>query len=140
MTLKLRRPAEAGPTVSLVPLIDVMLILLVFFMVTSTYLDLDMIPMVEQADAPPAGPAASAETQRMMLRIDAAGQVTLRGAVVSPAELQAKVTAALALNPLLSVMILPSDRARTQDLVSAMDLLTASGVTQLRLLRFEAAK
>ena len=138
MGMKLTRRTEGGPALSLVPLIDVMLILLVFFMVTSTYLDLDMIPMVDQAEAPPTGTGPAAETQRMLLRIDPTGQVILRSEAVSGAELQAEVSAALSLNPLLSVLILPSERARTQDLVSAMDLLTAAGVTQLRLLRFEA--
>jgi hypothetical protein len=40
---------------SLVAMIDVLMILLFFFMVTSTYLDLDMVPLVEGngEDAPP---------------------------------------------------------------------------------------
>ena len=48
----LKRRSRNGPLISLVPMIDVMLILLVFFMVTSTYLNLDMIPAVRQQDPP----------------------------------------------------------------------------------------
>ena len=44
--LSLTRPSRPRALISLVPMIDVMLILLVFFMVTSTYLNLDMIPAV----------------------------------------------------------------------------------------------
>ena len=67
MGMKLTRRTEGGPALSLVPLIDVMLILLVFFMVTSTYLDLDMIPKVDQAEAPLTGAGPAAETQQMLL-------------------------------------------------------------------------
>ena len=45
-----RRPAPRS-LISLVPLVDVLLILLVFFMVTSTYLDLDMIPTLDRTEA-----------------------------------------------------------------------------------------
>ena len=46
--------------ITMTPLVDVMMILLVFFMVTSTYLDLDMMPMVQsdsEGMVAPSGPA-----------------------------------------------------------------------------------
>jgi biopolymer transport protein ExbD len=39
---------------------------------------------------------------------------------------------------LLSVVLLPSSRATTQDLVTTMDTLTSAGVTRLRLMQLDA--
>ena len=52
--MKLARRPRQRQLVTLVPLVDVMTILLLFFMVTSTYLDLDMVPVAARGDAPPA--------------------------------------------------------------------------------------
>ena len=54
--MRLARPATVRRRVTLVPLIDVLFILLVYFMVTSVYRDLDMIPVVRGGD-PMAGAA-----------------------------------------------------------------------------------
>ena len=75
------RPARSDrPTravISLVPMIDVLLILLVFFMVTSSYLNLDMIKMVEPAGAGAPSQPTSAATP-LMIRLAADGQTQRR--------------------------------------------------------------
>lgn len=141
--MKLARTRSAGPLISLVPMIDVMLILLVFFMVTSTFLDLDMIPIVDRGEAaPPAATTAAAGLGggTLMIRIAADGQTHVRGQPLDRAALRAHVGARLAANPLLQVVILPSSQATTQDLVAAMDTLTGAGATRLRLIRLEARR
>ncbi len=138
MKLACRSPDR--PLISLVPMIDVMLILLVFFMVTSTYLNLDMIPFVQRsgdvqaATAPPETGGATT----LLVRLGAGGQPFVRGKAQSGPELSALTKARLAENPLLAVTVLPSPQARTQDLVTVMDLLTRAGVTRLRLMRVQA--
>ena len=138
--MKLARHQIDRPLISLVPMIDVMLIMLVFFMVTSTYLNLDMIPFVERTDDPPAtaAPAEAPQGSTLLVRIAADGQIYLRGRALDAATLQAQVAARLKDNPLLSVVILPSTQATTQHLVSAMDQLTRAGATRLRLMQLEA--
>ena len=140
--MKLARRASDRQLISLVPMIDVMLILLVFFMVTSTYLNLDMIPFVDRSDEPPPAAAAhaSGEATTLLVRLSADGRTFVRGQPFDAAALQATVADRLAENPLLSVVILPSTAARTQDLVSLMDLLTTAGATRLRLVQLEAWK
>lgn len=137
--MKLARLQTSRNLISLVPMIDVMLILLVFFMVTSTYLNLDMIPVAER-DRPGPGAAAGAEgtAATLMVRISAEGRVLVRGRRLEGAALAQHVSARLAENPLLSVVLFPSSQATTQDLVSTMDTLTGAGATRLRLIRLEA--
>lgn len=137
--MKLARPAADRQLISLVPMIDVLLILLVFFMVTSTYLNLDMIAFVDRSDDPaPATATATGEATTLVVRISADGRTFIRGQALDGPALRAAVTERLAANPLLSVVLLPSTAARTRDLVTVMDLLTTAGATRLRLMQIEA--
>ncbi|MDK3074824.1 biopolymer transporter ExbD [Sedimentitalea sp. JM2-8] len=132
----LRRPRAQGQLISLVPMIDVMLILLVFFMVTSTYLDLDMIPAVRQRDATSGASDATAGT--VLIRLASDGVPVVRGVAQTDGALAAFLAAELAETPLTQVLILPSGAATTQSLISVMDTATRAGATRLRVIRLEA--
>ena len=127
------RPSPPKRLVTLVPLIDVMLILLVFFMVTSTYLDLNMVPVVERGAAP-ATSGANGSPQTRLVRIAADGTAYFRGQPLSDAVL-GELSRDLDQNPLLSVLVFPSAQANTQALISTMEDLTAIGASRLRLVR-----
>ena len=133
----LKRPPRPGQLISLVPMIDVMLILLVFFMVTSTYLNLDMIPAVRQQDQ--AAPAAPSETgPTVMIRLGADGVPVIRGQPMPPGALAQALTRQLADEPLTQVVVLPSRAARTPALITVMDTATRVGALRLRVIRLEA--
>ena len=138
MTLTRRKPAR--PLISLVPMIDVMLILLVFFMVTSTYLNLDMIPALSQSDRPAPSASASPEpgTSAMLIRIGADGVPYYQGRALDPDSLNAALARRLAEDPATRVILLPTGSARMQALVTAMDQITRAGVTNMRVVRLEA--
>lgn len=134
----LRRRAAPRALISLVPMIDVMLILLVFFMVTSTYLNLDMIPALQPAEtgtAPTDSPA-----KRLMIRIGSDGIPNLRGTPLSPPSLDRVLRAALQLDAATQITLLPSGSATTQALLSVMDQAALAGVLNLRVLQLEAAQ
>lgn len=132
----LSRRKRPHALISLVPMIDVMLILLVFFMVTSTYLNLDMIPALRPAN----GVASPGETPevRLMIRIQADGTASLRGKALSPQALAQVLQKALEEDPAAQMVILPSGSAPTQALISLMDLVATAGVQNMRVLRLEA--
>ncbi|WP_083100444.1 ExbD/TolR family protein [Pseudophaeobacter leonis] len=132
----LSRRKRPSALISLVPMIDVMLILLVFFMVTSTYLNLDMIPALRPAE----GAAAASKTPevRLMIRLQADGTPSLRGEALSPPALAQILQKALEEDPTAQMVILPSGSAPTQALISLMDLAATAGVQNMRVLRLEA--
>lgn len=141
-TMLIKRPTPPKALISLVPMIDVMLILLVFFMVTSTYLNLDMIPAVERgddriSDHPPANDPAGST---LMIRIGADGVPTTRGTGLTLTELEAFLLARMQETPGLQLLVLPSGAADMQALVSVMDAATRAGVTNLRVVRLEVAE
>ena len=132
--LVLRRPRPPRALISLVAMIDVLLILLGFFMVTSTYLDLDMIPAVSQDDGT-AGSATVPEqgSRPVMIRIGADGQPVIRGQPLDPAALSQLIRD----NQGSQVLILPTGVAQTQALVSVMDIATSAGAREVRVIRLE---
>jgi biopolymer transport protein ExbD len=133
----LPRRERAGVAVPLTPLVDVLLILLIFFMVTSTYLDLDMIPMSQPEDVPLATvPAAHAGTARVvvLVRLDAAGAAHLGGRQLAGPELQAEIGRRLAPALGAAVLVLPSAQASVQALVDLLGGLSAAGATRVQVL------
>ncbi len=135
--LTLRRPRPAPALISLVAMIDVLLMLLVFFMVTSTYLNLDMIPAVSQ-DSDARQITDGERAQPLLVRIGADGQPVIRGKPMSLEQFDALIRSRLNTEPTLPVMILPTGVARTQALVSVMDAATKAGARQVRVIRLEA--
>lgn len=134
--MNLKRSAPAGALISLVPMVDVMLILLVFFMVTSTYLNLDMIPALRPSEDG-AAQASVAPEGSVMIRIGADGAMVLQGTALDATALGQRLRQELAEEPLMQVLILPSGAAPTQALITVMDAAAMAGVQRLRVLRLE---
>ena len=73
----------------------------------------------------------------LLIRIGADGMPVIRGQTVALAELDQLLRTRLQSAPTLSVMVLPTGVARTQALVSVMDIATQAGVRNLRVVRLE---
>ena len=135
--MNLTRPARAASLISLVPMIDVLLILLVFFMVTSTYLNLDMIPARQPEDTSASAPASTSGGATLLIRLGASGAPVMGGRELSLVELQSVLSERLASDPQTQVLILPSGLARTQALISVLDIAAEVGASHLRVIRLE---
>lgn len=137
MAFHIARARPLRNVISLAPMIDILMILLVFFMVTSTYLDLDMIPAVEQAPdaAAPAAPQADAGT--LLIRIAADGSAAVQGRALDTATLTALLETRLAADPLLQIVVLPTGAAPMQALITVMDTATQAGAERIRVVRLE---
>lgn len=141
MALTLRRPPNRRNALSVVSMIDVMMILLFFFMVTSSYLNLDMVPALQKADNPPVrAEPTQAPATTLMIRIAADGQAMVGGDSLDAAALTALLKTRLAADPLTPIVLFPSGAAHLQDLIRTMDVVTKSGAARVKVIRIEAAK
>ncbi|MES2846764.1 MAG: biopolymer transporter ExbD [Pseudomonadota bacterium] len=134
--MQLKRSRPPATLISLVSMIDVLMIMLIFFMVTSTYLNLDMVPMAERAEdsaAAPGGPGASA----LLIRLAADGVPHVQGRAHSLTSLGSLIATRVQADPATPVIVLPSAAASTQSLVALMDTATRAGTTSLRIIRLE---
>jgi biopolymer transport protein ExbD len=139
--MKLARRPRSRQLISLVPLVDVMMILLVFFMVTSTYLDLDMVPVAGRGDAPPSEAPAAGNRPRsatLLIRLAPDGRAYVHGRPLDAAGLDAAVRARLAERADAPILVLPSGRASLQALVGVMEIAARAGAGGLRVVRLEA--
>ncbi|MBR1552723.1 MAG: biopolymer transporter ExbD [Schwartzia sp.] len=113
------------PTVMIIPMIDIMLFLLVFFMVSSIF-------MVQSNTIPvnlPAASAAKRDTRPHIVPVAVAADGTLqyRQETITLRELPAKVKASL-LADAETVFVLRGDRkAPYENVVSVLDVLKRSG-------------
>lgn len=140
--LTLKRPRPPNAVISLVPMIDVMLILLVFFMVTSTYLNLDMIPAAKrgEAAAEPPPDATAGPSPILMIRLGADGVPTVRGQALDTVALGDLLRVRAEQDPDLRVLILPSGAADMQALVGLMETASLAGARNVSVVRLEASE
>ncbi len=129
--MRLEQPARPfRRRVNLTPLIDVVFILLMFFMLTS---DLQQWrAMMLNVPATQITTVASHE-QALLVRINADGKITLNGTVLTLAGLETRLRAVLAGNPEQAVVVRPSRDVSVQRIVQILDRLTVSGVQKLTL-------
>lgn len=118
--------------VSLTPLIDVVFILLVFFMLASSFLDWQAFDLSVVTPGPD---AESSEQQPMRIVLSADGTWLLEGKPVRPVALRARVEAALRSDPARAFYVEPQAGVSLQTAVDALDYLRASGAERVSLIR-----
>ena len=123
-------PRRRRALISLTPLIDVVFILLVFFMLASSFLDWRSIGLT----APTAGAPAGTMEGAVLVEVRADG-LRLAGRPVTLDELDARIRTRLAEKRDQSVFVKPAPGVPLQQAVAVLDRLTAAGVTRLSLIR-----
>lgn len=126
------RVRSRRPLVSLTPLIDVVFILLVFFMLASSFSTERVIEMLTPADAEsvPQGEAGAA-----LVRIGSDGRVDLNGEPVSRSDLAQRVGAWSVSEEPRRYLVQPAPGVTAQQAVSVIDLLKSSGAESVSLIR-----
>ena len=110
--------------ISLTPLIDVVFILLMFFMLTSTFTRwkaVDLRLPVASSDAGPKKP------QALLLHTD--GSLSLRGRSYRLSAPDAEAALSAALDPARPVVVFPEADTRVQTIISTFEGLTMAGVS-----------
>jgi biopolymer transport protein ExbD len=121
-----RRPRRRV-AVSLTPLIDVVFILLVFFMLASSFLDWRTLRL----DAAQAGGGAALEGA-VLVGVSASG-LSFAGRPIETAALRDRIAALMAEDPARRVALRPASGTPMQATVDALDLLAAAGARAVAL-------
>ncbi|NLN39873.1 MAG: biopolymer transporter ExbD [Smithella sp.] len=102
--------------INVVPLVDVMLVLLVIVLTTSSFIATGMIPL----NLPKASHTTDGAFKTQTIEIDQDGQTYLNGRRVSPTELK---TGLAAMNRNVPVLIRADRSVRLQSFVSILDII-----------------
>lgn len=130
--MRIEQPNRRRRLVSLTPLIDVVFILLIFFMLTSTFVDRQIFSV----DAPAPSAGAPDEDDVQLLRI----KVTADGYIVDEQKL-AKSDLIERLRQLASreearrVQIMPTERATVSAVTQLIDWAVGEGIEDLAVIR-----
>lgn len=120
------------PLVSLTPLIDVVFILLVFFMLASSFSAEQVIDLIVPADT---RAAAKGQPGAALIRLHRNGKVDLNGEPLPRVEL-AQIVAAWSISERpRSYLVQPQKGVTVQQIVTVVDLLKSSGAESVSLTR-----
>ncbi len=118
------------PLISLTPLIDVVFILLVFFMLSSSFLDWRSITL----DAPARAAAGSSVEGALLVEIRPEG-IRVSGETLALDALAERVAMRLEAKPDQRILLKPSAGVSLQEAVRVLDRLAATGAANLSLIR-----
>ena len=122
-SMQQKNNSEAPVGVDMAPLIDVVFILLIFFLVTATFVRETGI----EVQRPQATASPALDPQSMRISITASGTIYTEGSAVDIDTLRQNVTQFLASHKQASVIVIPDENTRAKRLVSVMDAAKIAG-------------
>lgn len=126
---KHRHVIEDETEVDMTPMLDIVFIMLIFFIVTTSFIKESGInitrPTDNQSEAPPN------PTSPIVIRISDTGDVSIAGRIVEAEAVQANVEAERSKKPKAAVIVQVSESARTGILVTVVDQAKKAGIPQV---------
>ena len=132
---KHRHNIEDDTEVDMTPMLDIVFIMLIFFIVTTSFIKEDGIeitrPNDNQSEAPPN------PTSPIVIRISDTGDVTIGGRLVDVAAVGANVETERSKKPKAAVIVSVAEAANTGILVSVVDQAKKAGAPQVTVTKAE---
>ena len=124
-----RRKPDEEWEINITPMLDIVFIMLIFFIVTTSFVREPGIDPVR----PLAETAATKERANILIAVSSADQVWMNNRSVALHGIRQLIEAARAENPLSSVVIVADQTASTGLVLDLMDNVRAAGVTSIAL-------
>jgi len=105
------------------PLIDVVFLLLVFFMLTSTFL----VPEAIELELPESSSATATEITPMIVSLNASGELALNGESIQLDKLRLTIEPLIAANTDITITLKSDAHTEVQQLLTVMDEIRAAG-------------
>jgi biopolymer transport protein ExbD len=118
------QPEEEEQEINITPMLDVVFIMLIFFIVTASFVKESGIDV----NKPEAATAVAKEKANILIAIDANGEIWIDRRVIDPRAVRANIERLHAENPQGTVVIQADNDARTGVLVQVMDAVRLAGV------------
>ncbi len=130
--MEFERTQRRSLSLPLTPLIDVVFILIIFFMLTTSFMRIESLELM----LPSAG-KASDKREVTNIFIHANGEIILGKRKVEPDELSETLTRIFSSDPTSPIMLLTADGVTMQQLVAVMDKVTGAGGKSLFVRKWE---
>jgi biopolymer transport protein ExbD len=120
---------DAGPSLDLTPVIDMVFLLLIFFLAATTFQQNEREMNVALPSAAAVMPISMA-MREIVVNIDQAGGIVVGGRAKTPDELRELIATAVKSNPEQKVSVRGDRKAAYEHIVRALDACKAGGVQE----------
>ncbi len=129
MLLK-RQLQELSPNIDLTPVIDIVFLLLIFFLVATTFAQQERELKVTLPEAANAGPI-SAALREVVINVDSAGTIIVSGREMSDEDLRTLVREAIEANPEQKVTVRGDTSVNYGRITQVLDICKGEGVIDI---------
>ncbi len=130
---------EEAPNPNLTPLIDVVFLLLIFFMVTTTFIQMEKEMDIDLPEAS-SGDMGSPVAQEIVINLYPGGRIRVDGKDYSTEDLAQLLRRASSINPDQQVLIRGDGTAEVNELVKVMDVCQSSSISNLSIAAIEPSR
>ncbi len=120
---------KLSASIELTPIIDMVFLLLIFFLVATTFHQTEREMQIALPVATSSAPI-SAMLQELIVNVDADGQIIVGGRKVDSDELRALVTEAVKVNPKQKVTLRGDRRTAYANVVTVLDICKGAGIQE----------
>ena len=121
--------ADTTPSIELTPIIDIVFLLLIFFLVATTFQQSEREMQIALPIAESGGPI-SVSLRELVINVQADGGIIVSGRAVSVDDLRTIVTEAVEANPEQKVTIRADRDATYNQVVGVLDICKLSGIQE----------
>ncbi len=121
--------SETGVSIELTPIIDMVFLLLIFFLVATTFHQTEREMQVALPAAISAGPI-TATLREIIINVDAEGRIIVSGRTIGADELRSLIERAVAVNPQQKVTVRGDRTTAYANIVRVLDVCKGSGVEE----------
>jgi len=118
---------EDEPEINITPMLDIVFIMLIFFIVTTTFVQETGVTV----DKPEAMTAEARPQGNILIGVDSDNQVWMNGSQIGLSDVRTRVQRARSENPEGSVILVSDQGATTGRVVDVMDQVQAAGVSRM---------
>ena len=111
--------------IDLTPMLDVVFIMLIFFIVTASFLR----EFGVDATKPPSVQSEPTKSESIAIRISSSGEIRIDGLTVDPRAVSAQIIRRVAENPETTLAVLAGKRAKAELVVGVIDSAREAGFT-----------
>ncbi len=124
--MKRRRPLDDEAEINITPMLDIVFIMLIFFIVTTSFVKEQGLEVSRPSETPPR--EVQQEYGPIVLRIDAGSLIRIKGRLLEPGAVQANLEREKAEKPESPLIVAAHPDADTRALVTVLDAARAVGI------------
>jgi biopolymer transport protein ExbD len=124
--MKRRRHIEDEAEINITPMLDIVFIMLIFFIVTTSFVKEQGLEVSRPSSAPPK--EVKQDKGPIVVKIDSASLISVKGRILEPRAVQANLEREKAEKPSSPLIVAAHPEADTESLVTILDAARAVGI------------